>query len=208
MAFDKQAALAAGYTEEEIDAYLQNQNTAPPAPSTPVESVGEPPAPTTTVTPAGEDSYMPGLATAGLGLASAAVPLGIGIGIGKYGGRGVEVVKNLIQGAQNVPTPSSMPVMERPPTAAPQQMVRPVAPAAPAVNAMQGAQVAQQGDNWIARAMQMAGKYAPAMRAVGPAAMIGTGLAGMMYTSPEEIAILKQEEARKRAAGWKPINER
>ena len=31
---------------------------------------------------------------------------------------------------------------------------------------------------------------------------------GLFYTSPEEIAALKQAEARKRAQGWKPLNER
>jgi hypothetical protein len=39
------------------------------------------------------------------------------------------------------------------------------------------------------------------------------GLAGQMamalgYTSPEEIAVLKEAEARKRAQGWLPLNER
>lgn len=31
---------------------------------------------------------------------------------------------------------------------------------------------------------------------------------GLFGTSPEEIAIMKQAEARKRAGGWKPLNER
>lgn len=31
---------------------------------------------------------------------------------------------------------------------------------------------------------------------------------GLFGTSPEEIAIMKQAEARKRAQGWKPLNER
>lgn len=43
------------------------------------------------------------------------------------------------------------------------------------------------------------------------AGVVGAALpvaAGMFYTSPEEIAVLKAAEAKKRAQGWKPINER
>ena len=43
------------------------------------------------------------------------------------------------------------------------------------------------------------------------AGAIGAGMSvaqGLFGTSPEEVAILKEAEARKRAQGWKPLNER
>jgi hypothetical protein len=40
---------------------------------------------------------------------------------------------------------------------------------------------------------------------LGAGALIGSQL---MYTSPEEIAVLKAAEAKRRAQGWKPLNER
>ncbi len=101
MAFDRQAALAAGYSEEEIDAYLQNQKEAPPPPVAQATATGEPPAPTTTVTPPG--SVMPGIATAGLAAAGAALPFAAGYGVAKYGGRAMDVMKNLAGGGAAVP---------------------------------------------------------------------------------------------------------
>jgi len=75
MAFDREAARAAGYSDEEIDAFLQSnpkvsreekQQAAP-------ESIGEPPAPTTRIeTPGTSASSV--ATTAGLGLAPYAVP--------------------------------------------------------------------------------------------------------------------------------------
>jgi len=52
--------------------------------------------------------------------------------------------------------------------------------------------------NFMTRISSLAGKYIPA-------AMMAKEL---LYTSPEEIAILKQAEAQRRAQGWKPLNER
>ena len=76
MAFDVQAARDAGYSQEEINAYLQGQpkteKIAPVAPGQEIDP-GEPPPPEGTITPAGEGSWKPGLATAGLAAAGAAV---------------------------------------------------------------------------------------------------------------------------------------
>jgi hypothetical protein len=106
MAFDVQAARAAGYSQEEINAYLQGQpkteKIAPVAPGQEVDP-GEPPPPEGTITPAGEGSMMPGLATAGLAAAGAAVPLGVGIGIGKYGGRAMDMARNFMGAPAQVP---------------------------------------------------------------------------------------------------------
>lgn len=49
MAFDREAAKQAGYSDEEIDAYLQNQAAAPPPPAATTGTPEEPPAPTTIV---------------------------------------------------------------------------------------------------------------------------------------------------------------
>jgi len=129
MAFDVEAAKAAGYSQEEINAYLQGQpKTKALAPIAPGQEadVGEPPPPTTTVTPAGEGNYMPTLATAGLAAAGAAAPAVIGYGVGKYGGRMIDAARNLIQGggtsAAAVPTtnptainlPTTTPTMQPP----------------------------------------------------------------------------------------------
>ena len=106
MAFDVQAARAAGYSQEEINAYLQGQpkteKIAPVAPGQEVDP-GEPPPPEGTITPAGEGSWKPGLATAGLAAAGAAVPLGVGIGIGKYGGRAMDMARNFMGAPAQVP---------------------------------------------------------------------------------------------------------
>lgn len=100
MAFDRQAALQAGYTEEEIDSYLQNlAGSAPPPPPAPTAEVGEPPAPTTTVTPAGEGNYAPTAATAGLAAASLAGPAAL-----YYGGKKIaQAIRGPV--APTTPTP-------------------------------------------------------------------------------------------------------
>jgi len=106
MAFDVQAARAAGYSQEEINAFLQGQpkteKIAPVAPGQEIDP-GEPPPPEGTITPAGEGSIGPGLATAGLAAAGAAVPLGVGIGIGRYGGQAMNVARNFMGAPAQVP---------------------------------------------------------------------------------------------------------
>lgn len=102
MAFDVDAALAAGYSKEEIDAYLQGRpDTKVMMPVAPGQetAVGEPPAPPTSgFTPAGEGNFMPGLATAALGAAQTIGPAaGIAAaayGLGRYGPRAMEALKN------------------------------------------------------------------------------------------------------------------
>ena len=89
MAFDIEAAKAAGYTDAEISAYLQakpkTETIAPVAPGEQVDP-GEPPPPppAENYKQAGEGNYMPGLATAGIGAAAVGVPAAIGLGL-KYG---------------------------------------------------------------------------------------------------------------------------
>lgn len=72
MAFDREAAKAEGYSDDEINAYLQaeaakNKQTAP------VVDVGEPPAPQTKIEPVGSSAEAVGT-TAGLAVAPYALP--------------------------------------------------------------------------------------------------------------------------------------
>ena len=104
MAFDIQAAKQAGYSDEEINAYLQakpeTKTIAPVAPGQEVDSTEPPPPEGTVEYPS---SFAPGLATAGLVAAGAAVPLGIGYGFGKYGGRAMDMARNMLGAPSQIP---------------------------------------------------------------------------------------------------------
>lgn len=181
MPFDRQAALQAGYSQEEIDAYLQNQNQAPPPPASIAnQEPGEPPAPTTTVTPAGEGNFASTAATAGLAAAHAAVPAAIGYGVGKYGGRMIDAARNLVQGggssagAVPIQNPAainvgSQPVAPAQPAPRPAAMPKPTAEA-PQMNAARN--IVQKLA--LDKVLKSAG--APGAVAAGGAAL--TGLAG------------------------------
>lgn len=68
MAFDREAAKQAGYTDDEINAYLQAEAKKAKAPTPVTTDVGEPPPPTTTITPvetsAGSIATQTGMAVA------------------------------------------------------------------------------------------------------------------------------------------------
>lgn len=67
----------------------------------------------------------------------------------------------------------------------------------------------QQGMNYAKQMQQIAAsKVMPALNFASKAIIPAQIAMGVGYTSPEEIAILKAAEARKRAQGWKPLNER
>ena len=67
----------------------------------------------------------------------------------------------------------------------------------------------QQGMNYAKQMQQIAAsKVMPALNVASKAIIPAQIAMGVGYTSPEEIAILKAAEARKRAQGWKPLNER
>lgn len=72
MAFDREAAKAAGYTDEEINAYLQAKRQEARKP-TPAVDTTEPPPPTTQITPV-ETSAATVATTGALGVAPYAVP--------------------------------------------------------------------------------------------------------------------------------------
>lgn len=111
------------------------------------------------------------------------------------------------------------------------QPTQPVAPTAPAQQVMPAQQAVNQGRPNLS--VQTGGAApASAARPVQPVAptgaqsivqklaldkvmknagIIGAGMSvaqGLFGTTPEEIAIMKQAEERKRAQGWKPLNER
>ena len=126
------------------------------------------------------------------------------------------------------PRPSMMPPSGAvPPTAPVNAAPRPgmmppsgaVPPTAGTLTAPQMPTTAAANPGWITKALDSAKQYAaPIENAVGKAAPVVKGMAKLaaplavaselFYTSPEERAILQQEEAKKRAKGWKPANER
>ena len=57
----------------------------------------------------------------------------------------------------------------------------------------------------LALSKVMQGMGGAALKNAGPLASMASNL---FYTSPEEVAVLKAAEEKKRASGWKPLNER
>ena len=83
MAFDREAAKAEGYSDDEINAYLQAEAEKKKQPTAPVVDVGEPPAPQTKIEPVGTSATSVGT-TGALAVAPYVVPAAIGAG-GLYG---------------------------------------------------------------------------------------------------------------------------
>jgi len=180
MAFDRQAALAAGYTEEEIDEFLKRERQAQvPGQTAPG---AEPPPPTTVIqqVPSGITSPA-GLATTGLGIAEVAVPAAVGVATYKAGEYGLKKLGEAFRGGPAAPAPTA-PVAPTPTPTTPapatspildaqgRPMARaPVAPSAPATPAPQ----AQTGI--VDKASQMIRQLA-ANRVVQGAARIGGGI--------------------------------
>lgn len=107
MAFDRQAAKQAGYSDEEIDAYLQSQpkkekDSGPVQPGAMTEASTEPPPPSTVIGDTG--GIMPAIATAGMAVAPYALPAaatGAGIyGALKVGGWANELGKTAREGME------------------------------------------------------------------------------------------------------------
>jgi len=231
MAFDVEAAKAAGYTQQEIDAYLQakpeTKVIAPVAPGQEVDP-GEPPPPPSadSYQQAGTGDYTPGLATAGIVAGALGVPAAIGYGVkaglsgvANKGGQVMDLAKQGVGALQQQAQTSALTesrLQNRPgfggaPASAPAPAapVAPQAPAAPAAMPAPQAQAPAQS-SMMNKASDVVRKLAldKVLKGAGVAAgayEMGKGLFG---TSPEEIAIMKQAEEKKRAQGWKPMNER
>jgi len=172
MAFDRAAAKQAGYTDQEIDEFLRQQQQAQTAPA----PGAEPPAPTTQIQ---QPSSMPSaIATTGLGLAELAVPAAGAYGaykLGKYGvGKAIDTIADRV--ASRMPTPSA-PVA---PPAAPQILNAQGQPMARAPMAPPAAP--PQQPSVMDKASQIVRQLA-ANRAVQGAARVGIGAAALLTPS-------------------------
>jgi hypothetical protein len=184
MAFDVEAAKADGYTDEEIQRYLNTKEI-------PVEQP--------------IDRSEEALGTMQAALPQAAIYAGEGALLG-YGAKTLkDVFANRASGpvapAQTMqqPVPAAQAVNGRPVLSVQQggamPRTQPTAPVAP---------VAPTGAQSIVQKLALD-------KVLKNAGIIGAGMTvaqGLFGTSPEEIAKMKEAEARKRAQGWKPLNER
>jgi len=215
MAFDIQAAKDAGYTDDEINAFLQakpkTETIAPVAPGQEVD-LGEPPPPPSAegYEQAGSGNYTPGLATAGIVAGAVGVPAAIGYGIktglsgaANKGGQIMDMAKQGVGALQQQAQTSAMTearIQNRPgfggstPVAGP--VVPTQAPVAQPAPQMSAPAAGVKAGSMLDNAGQIVRKLA--LSKVLPAAQVG---AGLFYTSPEEIATLKAAEARKKALG-------
>jgi hypothetical protein len=222
MAIDRKAALAAGYTEEEIDAYEAQQTGTPEV----VSVEGEPPPPPPPAPDQG--SAAPGVMETAVNVAGVAAPYVMPAALTAgaiYGGsvakKGFDAMKEsaaartaqanaqmaATQGLQQrfeqreaaraakaAPGPVAPQVLDSrgQPMRAPATMPPPAA-AAPAPQISNARSIVQKLA--LDKLMPAVGNFAS--KAL-PAAQMASGL---FYTSPEEIAILKAAEEKKRAQG-------
>ena len=180
MSFDRQAALDAGYSEEEINAFLQSKQKQKQA--EPVTTGSEPPppgAPIEAVSMSGGEMAT----TAGLAVIPAATGTGAavltGYGLAKYGPGIVQSAKNIYnRAAAPAATPygsASAPIGSPTAPSAPAAPVRPVAPAGmPAPQAPAAGSGILNSANNIVRQLALS-KLLPAAGNV----MKGANIAGM-----------------------------
>ena len=176
MAFDREAAKAAGYSDEEINGFLQaNPQAAAETPAPPSGIADQPPAPTTRIGEVDRTAEMAGTAAAvGTQVLPYVGAAAAGYGLRKVLGPAVgNVVRNMVAPAPTaaiaptpMPAPVPQPSMILGPNGQPMMSQPPPTPQA----APQAAQTS--------RFAQMASRYGPAM------ARLGTGL-GMMLHSRE-----------------------
>lgn len=86
MAFNREAALAEGYTEDEINAYMQAEAEKNKEATPVTADPGEPPAPQTKIQPVAPTPESMGT-TAGLAVAPYALPAAAALGAGAVGGK-------------------------------------------------------------------------------------------------------------------------
>ena len=184
--FDKEAARQAGYSDEEIQAFLQSNPklTVETGPSAPAEQ-GEPPPPSTNITPIDKTAETAGIVAGGI---AQAAPYALGAyGTYKAGQKAVDLLSNLMnKGA----TPPSGPVAPTPTPSAP--VARAPIPTGSnviqfpgAANAPAQAVQAAENPSIMSRAAQMYRTYAPVVgeklatagRAVAPAVEAGARVA-------------------------------
>jgi hypothetical protein len=212
MAFDVEAAKAAGYTDAEISAYLQakpeTKEMAPVAPGQETDP-GEPPPPpgAENYEQAGAGNYLPGLATGVMGAAAVGVPAAIGYGIkaGLSGAvnKGAQVMDVAKQGVAALQQQAQTAAQTEQRLQNRKGFGGNPATTAAAVTQAETAQAMANPttQNYLQRMSAMASRYAPVAGKIagmaGPATAMAMNLFG---TSPEEIATLKAAEERRRQA--------
>lgn len=177
MAFDRAAAKAAGYSDAEIDAFLQaNPQAAKDTPPAPATADTAPPPPSTQIPEI--DRTASTMGTVGLGVGAIAdvakdvvAPAATAYGAYKVG----QVANAAINKMSGAVAPTSAPV------GSPGNPIGgPVAPqAVPVAQAAPAAAPAEQ--SMMSRASQLANRYAPALRAGMATAGRMAGPAGMAY---------------------------
>jgi hypothetical protein len=186
--FDKEAARQAGYTDEEIQAFLQSNPklTVETGPSAPVDQ-GEPPPPNTNITPIDKTAETTGIVAGGV---AQALPYALGAyGTYKAGQVAKDVVGRVFGGA----SPSAGAVAPRiePSLGNPQPARAPIPTGSNVIqfpgpaNAPAQAVQAAENPSLMSRAAQMYRTYAPVVgeklatagRAVAPAVEAGARVA-------------------------------
>ena len=142
----KQRARDEGYSEEEINAALGTTSQAAGATTMP----NAPIAPDPELDRSAEQNTVMGTGAA-LAAAGAAVPIGIGIGLGKYGGRAMDMARNVMSGTATPPpgSPGGTPIGG---TRVP--ISTPTVPAVPTAPQMQPAPTTQAGRAYSPQAQQ------------------------------------------------------
>lgn len=184
-------AKAAGYSDEEIQHYLNTKEI-------PVEQ------------PIDRSAEMLGTVNA---TAPSALTLGAeGLALGYAGKKAVEAFQNRgpVAPAQ-AQAPAVQPQVQAQVNGRPNLTVQPGGAGATA-----GQQAFSQMEQQLTKPPQLTAAQSIVQKLALDKVLKGAGIAagayelgkGLFYTSPEEIATMKEAEARKRAQGWKPLNER
>jgi len=226
MAFDIEAARADGFTDEEIKAYLASQGQSMPAPAAAAQQPAAQPMPT--VAPdqpldrSAENATTAAMA-AGAGAAAVGLPAALAYavksGVGA-GAKAMDVAKQGINTMQEqnavarahqqlqydklaaragaVPgpvAPATSPILG--PNGQPLPAAQPAA--APAAAPAAPAAVPEARQMTAARSIVQKLALDKVLKGAGAAGGLAALGAGLFYTSPEEIAILKEAERRKKA---------
>jgi hypothetical protein len=198
-----QEAKAAGYTDEEINAYLNPQPIAAPDENKRSEEY------------TGTAQFG---ALAGADTAIDLAKQGLKYGLPAYGVyKGGQAIANRIPTAPVAPSATTTPTT--PYAGSSQQTFDILKTPTPTEPVTSVPQAQQQATTFLQRMAQqyggIANKVAPVLQKAAPVvqgaskAVLPLMIAkDLFYTSPEERAILQRAEAEKRAKGWKPINER
>jgi len=201
MAFDREAAKQAGYTDDEINAYLQAEAAKQQAPAPVVQDVGEPPAPTTVI-----NEVTPTAASMGTTSVMAAAPYVVPAAIGAGSVYGANLLKQGI-GALNANAAAKLASeqgiqgrfegrLPAAPVTAPVAPTMTAPPVAQAARVVEQPGVMQRGADIASKMRQFAASkvIGPAGEALGaagkalaPLAPVGRVLAGPIGTGAQAL---------------------